>query len=143
MTISEIRAAVRSVLEDESGFPSRKFYDWQSFEAGKPLSDSADYDWMRIEINGGPSSLISFPVDVGIVERRPLVSIEIGVPHGSEAASIRRAEYEDVVERIFRPGTVVSGALRVGVQGPFGFDPFREGQANCVGISVPLVVMSS
>ena len=143
MTISEIRSAVRQVIENENGFPSRKYYDWQSFDPGKPLSDSPDADWIRVEIHGGPSALVSFPAASGIVERRPLASLEIGVAHGYEAAATRRAGYEDLVERIFRPGTVVSGALRVGVQGPFGFDPFREGAFSCVGISVPLVVMSS
>lgn len=142
MTLSEIRASVRQVIEDEGGFPDRKFYEWQDFVSEKPLSDSPDYDWIRVEVNGGPTTLISFPAESGIVERRPLLSLEIGVPFGYEAASARLSGYEDVVERIFRPGTVVSGTLRVGTPGPFGFDWFREGSAIVSGISIPLVVMT-
>ena len=51
------------------------------------------------------------------MDRRPLLSLAIGVSARFEAVSTRRARYEDVVEQIFRLGTVVSGALRVGEPG--------------------------
>ena len=44
MTISEIRSAIRTMIEEESGSPSKRFYDWESFDPGKLLGDSAGAD---------------------------------------------------------------------------------------------------
>lgn len=137
MNLGQISAAVRSKLEGSSDLPGERYYDGDRFNPGKPLSNSSENDWFKLELIGGPTERIGMTED-GTIERRPLAVVEIGVPDGY--GDSRLTNYEDALFSLFPPGLSVSGTLRVRSAGPFNNSRRREGSYLVGSVSIPLSV---
>ena len=74
----------------------------------------------------------------GVVERRPLAIVALGIPDGKGDTAL--VDYEDRIYELFPAALRVSGSLRVRVNGVFYNARRRSGPWLISSISVPLEI---
>ena len=135
MTSGQIHTAIVSRLDSAGAdLPSRKFYDSDDLADRKPPGD-----WLRLTVTPGAARQIGSGPG-GVLERRPLATVSLGVEFGKGIAPLE--DLESVLDELFRAGAVLSLApvLRVRSEGAFLSARSRNGPWLESETAVPMIV---